>query len=393
MNDALNSNGISRHRRRRFIAAWIILWCVAGTSTFLLLLRILNRNAPTTTTPSRWHEILATIRDGDPHPIRNPAQYVWDSACLLRPRADVSVDLRIGPVGGGEEIPYTVRHVQWGLIRPEPLPDPLTQPAVLLVGDSHMYGFCDVRHNAATLLEETLRASSHPRAIVANGSCPYYSLYQIAERMRTLSPRIMPNVSIAVVFVGNDLIELEDTGRPHLADDLTQQPIDPDTPPEATSARRMIYNRCRPRLYGELFWQGMNQAIYLHQYPQRYDAMLAKAVRCVELMHANARAHDAELIVVLLPSYDDHVDFHLPFADDPTMGPIVAEQSNRRLRLDLAAAITRLKIPLIDAAPLFRASDLPDLYSGDFHIWKNAHRLVATALAPMVQDSLPRRRP
>jgi len=376
-----DQSALSAARRRRFIIGWIVFWSALGAAAIVLHSAV--RRSPSDAPPSanRWREILANVRDGDPHPLRDPERYVWDEACLLRPRADVHINLRIGRIGGGPEVPYAVRHVQWGVVRPEPLPEPITAPTILLVGDSHAYGFCDVHDNGATLLEKSLRNNGFPSAVVVNGSCPYYGLYQVAQRMRSLARRVAPRVCVAVVFAGNDFVELEDPGRPHLDDDLNEMPINPDAPAETTSARRAVFNRCRPRAYNELFWQGMNQAIYLHERPKRYPVVMAKAVRCLEIMQATAAAHGATLIVVILPAYDDFVDFALPFTEDPTMRATLAEQANRRLRQDLANAATGLGIEVIDALPIFQACELPDLYAGDFHIWKNAHRLIAEALA------------
>lgn len=376
----LRSVLMTRAKRRYFIAVWVVGWGALGLGLFLLLKPPRSGDSEDGAARDRSPQ----THEGDAHAGWNTKFYVADSACLMRPRAGVTETLRVGPIGDGDPVPYRIRQVQWGVIRPEPLPEPLTAPAVLMVGDSHLYGFCDVRENASTLLETRIRRRGWPEAIVANGSCPYYSLFQVAERMRTLAPHLAPRVCIAVVFVGNDFVELEDRGRPHLDDALQPQPRNPRPPAEKTSARHLLFNRCRPQQYDELFWQGINQAIYLHRHPERYPVLLAKGRRCVKRMRAQARASGGRLIVALIPAYDDFVDFDLPFDDCGIMGQVLAERWNRRLRLDFKEEVEGLGVPVVDLWPEFRDADADDLYAGDFHIWAEGHRVLAEALAPQV---------
>jgi hypothetical protein len=192
---------------------------------------------------------------------------------------------------------------------------------------------------------------------------------------------------VVVIFVGNDLLEMQDQRRPHLDDELTERPLNAHPPPETTSRRRMVYNRCRPRLYGELFWQGINQAIYLHEHPEDYGLLLAKAERTVDLLAALCQAHDARLVIGLLPAYDDFIDYDLPFANDATMGPVLAERSNRRLRLDLRTMLQGKGIVHVDFHTVFREAEVADLYASDFHIWTAGHALVADALTGPVAEA------
>jgi hypothetical protein len=375
--------------RRRILVAWIGLWTILALLALALVFS--RRDEPTGVKRpenDRWRAMLASIRDGDPHPIHDPQRYVWDAVCFVRPRPYTILELSVGPVGGGPQVPYRLVHIEHGLVRPAPLPEARNKPIVLMIGDSHLYGFTDITHNAATLVEASLTSEDEPAALVVNASCPYYSPYQYTLRARTLWNVLAPRVVVATVFVGNDFVELEDTSRPHLDDRLQEQPPSPDPPRETTSGRWLIYKTCRPGHFKELFWQGMNQAIHLHRQPERYPVLLAKARRALTLLRADCEKHDATLVVVLIPAYDDYVDHRLPFRDHATMGPIVRAEINRRLRIDLAAELTHAGITVVDLFDVFQSADQPDLYAGDFHIWKQGHALLAQAVLPHVRQAL-----
>jgi hypothetical protein len=42
----------------------------------------------------------------------------------------------------------------------------------------------------------------------------------------------------------------------------------------------------------------------------------------------------------------------------------------------------------VDLFDVFQSADQPDLYAGDFHIWKQGHALLAQAVLPHVRQAL-----
>jgi len=339
---------------------------------------------------NRVRAAFAGLSDGDPHPIHNPEQFVWDDRCDVRPRANVSLEFSIGPIGGGKARGYRVNHIDHGVIRPEPFSSIRSGPRVLMLGDSHLYGVTDVSSNASVLLERKIRRRADADAAVINSACMYYSPYQYVLRSRSLWEEFEPDVVVAVYFAGNDFVELDDRNRPFISDALVENPPDAAPPKESTSFRRLLFEQIAPKHYEDLFWQGMNQAIYLARRPDRREVLLAKAVKTVELLQAEYEPVHTPLIVVIIPSYDDYMDYDLPITG-ALADTIVREKVNRTLRRRLVDALGKKGVRVVDMHPVFQSARLPNIYAGDFHIWDAGHQLLANALIEPVIDALHRR--
>ncbi len=318
-------------------------------------------------------------------PWPHDSQYVQDPIVGHRPRAGVERKFRMGPFGGERERRLR-RHGVHGVITTDvtaaaaDLDDlfAMGPPNVLLLGDSHLMGVVTNAENAAQRLEDGLRDEPGLLgATVINGAAGYYSLWQLVLRARTLAAPTGAAAIVPVVFLGNDFLELEDVGRPHLDDATAERPARSDPPAETTSARRRWLGRPDDDL---LFWQGLNQAAYFHQQPDRIAAVLAKAARCLDAALELARAQQAELQVALLPSYD------LAFPERAAaLGPRVAEalasSANLRLRDGLRTQLAERGIATIDLLDAFRADGRDELYALDGHLFVAGHRCLADALA------------
>ena len=254
------------------------------------------------------------------------------------------------------------------------LPGP---PRLLLVGDSHLMGVVDNADNAADVLERSLRARAGlERAAVLNASCGYYSLYQDVLRARTLLDELAPRLLVIAVFLGNDFLELEDVGRPHLDDDGRERPTDAAPPPETTSARRRHLGLAGDDL---LFWQGLNQACYFELRPERFEPVLAKAKRCIELCEDLARGRELQVVFALVPSYD------LVFPDraaekNEQVAKVVRAGWNGRVRDRFRALLDERGITVVDLVEGFRRDGRDELYASDYHIGVEGHRQLAEAL-------------
>jgi lysophospholipase L1-like esterase len=319
-------------------------------------------------------------------PWRHEKHTVVDPVVGFRPRRDYVARLRMGPLGG-ERVRHRRRQNNLGLIRAEDVQSLPDARRVLLLGDSHMMGVVDNADNASDVLERALRErSGDPNAAVYNGGCANYSLYQYVLRARTLVDVLRPDTLVAVIFLGNDLLELEDVERPHLDDALVERPARSDAPPPLAMERWDALGQPSQNL----FWQGLNQAAYLRDSPRRFRPVLAKARRSLELLAALAKRRQMPLIVALLPSYD-LVFPERAAAESPGVRDLVAGNPNVNVRAGLLAMLAELGIPYVDLVEPFRADGRDALYALDYHIYVEGPRLLAEALLPSVLAAAPGR--
>ena len=331
----------------------------------------------------------SALKDGSTHPLFDDYGFVWDDVAYVRPRADYSFERTGASINGRKELPFRINLVEHGIVRHQPVGPQPGKPTVLLLGDSHFYATVSMKHHVYCLLEESLRVQPGlERTTVVNAACPFYSLYQYVLRARTLWGYIRPDAVVVLVFVGNDLLELEDLSRPHIDDELAERDISHNIPPETTEARRKLFERTALAPYRSLFWQGINQETYFLQNEQRYEVVLRKATRTVELMQAQCRQGGAKLVFALLPSYEDTYDYQLPFGLDPSIAGLIDRRANRCLRGDLKRIIEAKGLPVVDFHDCLNGAEQADLYDADFHIWTAGHALLSEALLPVVRSQL-----
>lgn len=307
---------------------------------------------------------------------RGQDAFVVDPVAGLRPRA--SSTIRMPTVALGPDEPAeTVKHRdRFGFLRTDDLPDPLDRPAALVLGDSHIDGVVDTADNVTSLLERRSEADGRPIRVL-NAACGMYGLWQDALRARALLPRFRPRAVVVVVFLGNDFLDLENPTMPHLDDELREQPEGALDSADAT--RRRAEELALPRAQQFLFWQGLDQALFAKQHPERIRSVIAKAAHAVDVVLAAAATNGAKVLWVLLPSYD-LVFPERAAALSRTAATVVASGAQRQLRDAFAVQLDRRKADVVDLEPVFRADGDPTLYAGDYHIHRRAHRLMAEAL-------------
>jgi hypothetical protein len=196
-------------------------------------------------------------------------------------------------IDGSDVQDVVKRRCAHGFLRADELPATLDRPTVLVLGDSHVDGVVSTAENATSLLEAASRDGKTPYYCL-NAAAGYYSLWQHVLRARDLLPRWRPRVVVIVVFLGNDFVELDDPGMPHLDGALVEQPARERTTPETTSAREREMAIVAP--YQAAFFQGLNQAMLLHREPGRLEMWMRKAAHAVATMQQAAARHDANVL-------------------------------------------------------------------------------------------------
>jgi hypothetical protein len=366
---------LSSARRRLFYGLIALTWLAALASAAVVarVWRESGGQLPLIDAPPAGEEVWGL----DKFTVRDPV-------VGFRPRRDFVGRLRMGPLGG-EPRPHERRQNNLGLIRTEDVHELPDARRVLLLGDSHMMGVVDNADNASDVLERALRErSGDPNASVYNAACGNYSLYQYVLRARTLVDRLRPDTIVAVIFLGNDLLELEYVGRPHLDDALVERPAAAETSPPLAMERWKALGRPDQGM----FWQGLNQAAYLRGSPKRVRPVLAKMRRSMELLAKLAAERDAALLVALLPGYD-LVFPERAAARNQAVRALVDGNPNVNVRAELLAALAELGIPYVDLLDRFRADGRDAIYALDRHIYVEGHRHVAEALLGPVLAAAP----
>jgi hypothetical protein len=369
---------VTTSRRRVFVAVYVVFLAACLAVSAVVVRRILAVRRERV----RFEEIKPIPR-GDVLWPTDP-QYVVDEKVGWRPRPNFQFQYPFKSNDGKEGRELSRRHNDMGFLdEVDWSARPPGRPCVLLVGDSHMMGVVSNKENAAALLQDALApafASAPPSVI--NGASGSYSLYQYYLRAAELADVVRPKVLVVVVYMGNDFHEMEDTGRPHLDDELRAQPAGP----------RLFTDRAVKRLDllglpADLNNQGTNQASYFAEMPERREKVLAKAGRTVELIAALARDRGFETQWVLLPSYD-MVFPEVVRRMSPRGAALMGQRLNDRLDAEFSAILSAHGQKFVDLLPVFKAHKSPTLYAGDYHIWQEGHRLLADAVAPELKARL-----
>ena len=313
--------------------------------------------------------------------------YVVDAVAGLRCRRSSTVRHPMTGLDLGDPQPEIVkRRDANAFLRDRDLPSPLDRPTVLVVGDSHVDGVVSTPDNVTSLLEAASASSASPYYCL-NAGCGYYSLWQHVLRARDLLPKWRPRVVVIVVFLGNDFLDLDNPKVPHLDDDLREQPPLPPSAPETTSARLAELGLQAP--HTQLFWQGLNQALLLHQEPAHLDRWLKKAGHAVTTMERAAREHDARVVWLLLPSCDLVFPEHGKSLS-PRAAEVIDGGAQRRLRDAFATLLAAQQVRVVDAEPAFVKDGRLGLYALDYHVYRAGHRLLAETLAPTIDGLVAR---
>lgn len=309
--------------------------------------------------------------------------YVVDPVAGHRPRRGAVIRLKMSALEPLAAQDVVKRRCAAGFLRDDDLPSELTDPRVLFLGDSHLDGVVSTADNLTSILERDLREVGQP-VWMLNAGCGLYSLWQYVLRARTLVPRYRPAVVVVVVFLGNDLLELEDPRRPHLDDALREVPGDPQ-------AKRVVDAGAMKELdlgpFEQLFWQGFQQADWFWHHPERWPAIRAKAAHAIDAMQALAGAHGARVQWVLLPSADLVFPERLAGLQGRAREFLDAGVQ-QQIHDDVLALLNERGLQVVDLLPAFRADGSLGLYAIDFHVFERGHRLIASELLPRLRTAL-----
>lgn len=323
---------------------------------------------------------------------------VRDGVCVAdpivgyRPRKGVILHGFMGPLGG-KDVAVTRHHNNLSLIRDGDLHGTLSGPRILVHGDSHMMGILSTADNATTLLEPMLRKiPGNEGALVLNAGCDNYCFYQYVLRNRSLAAELKPDVIVVVAYMGNDFVDLEDTRRPHLDDEGNEQGTSDNPPPETTSKRLAELDLNKPGPLGGLFWQGLNQAYYFGQRPERLPFIKKKAMRTLELLKVEAAASKADLVVVMLPSFTLAFPEKAQTAVPDKIKAVIKSGTQQAFYDWFRGELTEREVETIDLLPAIRKDGRQTLYANDMHLWIPGHRLLAEAMAATLKPILERRK-
>lgn len=312
--------------------------------------------------------------------------YVVDPVAGLRVRRSSTFQMPMVALDNSDVQQVVKRRDAHGFLRNGELPASTSRPAVLVIGDSHVDGVVSTEDNFTTLLEQASERSATPFYCL-NAGCGYYSLWQHVLRACDLMPQYRPRVVVLVVFLGNDFLDLDNPTVPHLDDQLRERPAGERSSPETTSARLAEF--ALPEPYGQLFWQGLNQALLVHRQPERLAVWMRKAEHAISTMARAAAGHGSDVVWALLPSFD------LVFPDQArSLGKLADEVGTalvqRRIRDQFVRLLQANHARAVDFEPAFRAEGKTHLYAIDFHVYRAGHRLMAEVLQPVLAELLAR---
>lgn len=325
--------------------------------------------------------VVEPVGDGDPAPPwRGQQAFAVDAVAGVRPRRSCVVQVELAALGELEPVVRTKHRDADGFLRRQPVPEPADRPVVLLLGDSHVDGVVDTEANVGSLLEQRLTDTGSP-CYVQNAACGFHGLWQYALRARELVPRLRPAVVVVVVFLGNDLIDLDQTLLPHLDDTGREQA--PHAPTDSAAVVARMRRLRLPAADAQLFWQGLNQAECRRQRPPREAAWLTKAGHAVDALQATAAAAGSRVVWVLLPSFD----LVFPECVAALGGPlrvVAASGAQRSLERGFRLLLGARGIEPVDVEAAFRLDGHLSLYAVDYHIDRRGHeRLAEIVEAPL----------
>lgn len=372
----------SQHRGLRWLVA-----VVATAVAVALAARVWQRTRPLSTAP----EVKAG-GDSDEVAWRGTREIVVDDVAGFRGRRDVTLEFAMAALNGTTPQTIVRRQNNLGFLRDDDLAPPLPRPRIVLLGDSHMMGVVSTAQNAGPVLERLLRErGGWPQTLVLNAGCGFYSYWQYVLRARTLLREWQPEVLVVVAFTGNDFLDLDRTAVPHLDDELHEVAVEArgesDEIDRGSEQRRVALDLPRELPLGALLWQGLNQAAYFHERPDREAVIRRKAERCVLLLDEVAGAHGTRIVHALLPPLDLVFPEH---ARNASSGAREVVESGVQLAFHrwFRGMLAARGATVVDLLPVFAADGRLEIYAFDLHVFELGHRLLAEALVAPVERAL-----
>jgi hypothetical protein len=305
-----------------------------------------------------------------------------------RPRENYPMQIQAGSLEDSELRELSRPQDRFGLISATPLPQDLTPPRILMVGDGNLMGRVSATENLSTQLQASLREQSEFAAcFVLNAGCEDYSLYQSARRAVSLMDLLEPQLLVAFVSAGDDFLELQDKKRPHVDDILLPQPPSTRRIPDASSNRRSKLGLPDDGL----FWGGMNQAAWMSMNSQELGKLTAKTAYCLNLIASTARRERAASLFVLIPSSDLLFPELMRDAGSELTREILDSGLQSKWYGRIRSLIEAEGLAYVDLEPAFRSYGQKDLYADDHSLGPAGHRIAAQVLSQRIARLLANR--
>lgn len=254
---------------------------------------------------------------------------------------------------------------------------------VLLTGDSHTEGYCDNRDSFAALTERAL-ADRRPGSTVevvnaADGGYSFHNYLGVLEEHLDLRPHVF----VFTVHGGNDFKEVLLPWRY-----FAHRPVPADSPGEV-ERRNATEHACPPALF-----QGLASIEWFTNHPDDVDVALDASLELVREMQRICATNGIAILCVYLPSPLEIESRRCADEIEPAerAAGITADDVARHARIGsrFRAALATSGIEVLDATPLFAASDRACYWKRDLHLSLDGHAIVARALTPLLERALHR---
>jgi hypothetical protein len=312
---------------------------------------------------------------------------------------------------------------------------------VLVLGDSHAFGYVHNSETFSTLLETGLARRLAPqgkRVEVLNAGVATYSPAQEVLWYKVHGVQLEPDLVLLLFYPGNDISDLADSGRPRV-DVTTGQAVQPREAQPADNAVNPFEQlrlgllaghaiaegplaepwqwlglpgrQARPggyppetlarvfRTCAGCYWQSLYQAARAHHDPRTLQASLSQAGQLLSWLNRDVRDNAGRLVVAVLPTRRQ-VEPALARADrDGTVAQLLSlspsdlafDDEVVRTMLGYLTAAGVGTVSLQDSLRKATHPDRPLYYSRDWHLNVRGNQVVATALeqASVILSALP----
>ncbi|MCP3920422.1 MAG: hypothetical protein GY711_33255 [bacterium] len=283
---------------------------------------------------------------------------------------------------------YRTRTNDLGFVRTtDTLPTP-PGARVLVTGDSHVDGICNVEEGFPLLLEAKLGAGLGAGHVeVLNGAVSGYSFIQyLGVLERALALGLEPDVFVVTVYAGNDF-----TGVLQLWRFLEIREL-AELGQGRGRGKQVQRQRKAPREHVAPYGQCLTSASYLYSFPTEQAVALDAACTVTATIAQRCAESGTRLLVVILPSPSDLpeqsplecIERALEYAG---LGQVDLERLTQ-LRQEYAAWLAERDIRFVDLHAAFAAHDGTLFWQRDLHLNLDGHRLAAETVEPALRELL-----
>ncbi|MBI1382554.1 MAG: hypothetical protein GC161_15870 [Planctomycetaceae bacterium] len=329
----------------------------------------LRRKLPRAALPLDVATILLPIGEN------NPRGNVYDPVCYYRyqPHLDKYVGLRWHPDGG-----WALRTNARGLKGAREVFETRPDLRILVVGDSHVDGYCADEETFARRLEGLLAEHAGGTVECLNAGHGGYAFYQYVGALE-LHAELEPHVFVLAVYTGNDFVESLVLRR-YYAGILERGILGENTK----------YRAEYPWLTGGFLGQYLRQVLHFRANPQNEAiAVETVVVACLE-MADRCRERGILFLPMILPSapevQPDRID--VDFAAVVERVGLTPRDifSAARLTQEWTAALATHGIEVLDPRPHLKAAREPLFWPEDYHLSVAGNAAIATWLAAEIEQ-------